>query len=305
MHKGFVITSAPYLQPCYRINPFRTSNLSVNRIIEPDESAERYLDSRFGKGRYLLTSSGKGALEFSLGELYLKRDDVVTIMTTSGNYYVSSCVTDEISKFCSWSRKIEKKTKAIIVIHEFGFPFQDLERLANHGIPLIEDCAHAFVSQNREGSVGKVGNFVVYSIPKFFPCQFGGVVVSKKGLHANPVLTETEQEYIKAVLSCHLTGIDEIVRKRTENFRYLEKNLGEIGLYPRFVLDGLCCPSVYMFRAPGIDLPGLKVFMQAHGVESSVFYGEEAFFVPVNQALQTGDLDYFICLVDFFMRAGN
>ncbi len=83
MHKGFVITSAPYLQPCYRINPFRTSNLSVNRIIEPDESAERYLDSRFGKGRYLLTSSGKGALEFSLGELYLKRDDVVTIMTTS------------------------------------------------------------------------------------------------------------------------------------------------------------------------------------------------------------------------------
>ena len=41
------------------------------------------------------------------------------------------------------------------------------------------------------------------------------------------------------------------------------------------------------------NLDALKVFMWGHGVESSVFYGEQAFFLPVHARLGADDLDYF------------
>ena len=38
-----------------------------------------------------------------------------------------------------------------------------------------------------------------------------------------------------------------------------------------------------------------------HGIECSVFYGEEAFFIPVHQHLSEIDLDYFYAVfLDFF-----
>ena len=45
-----------------------------------------------------------------------------------------------------------------------------------------------------------------------------------------------------------------------------------------------------MFQtSAGVDLPALKTFAQQHGIESSVFYGEQAFFVPVHERLAPTD----------------
>ena len=57
-----------------------------------------------------------------------------------------------------------------------------------------------------------------------------------------------------------------------------------------------------MFQTPAdVDLPALKTFVQEHGIESSVFYGEQAFFVPVHDRLAPADLDYFGQVVSAFL----
>ena len=42
--------------------------------------------------------------------------------------------------------------------------------------------------------------------------------------------------------------------------------------------------------------------MNNHGIQSSVFYGEQAYFIPCHQHLSTDDLDYFIAVIKSFIN---
>jgi hypothetical protein len=59
-----------------------------------------------------------------------------------------------------------------------------------------------------------------------------------------------------------------------------------------------------MFRTDlhSLDLPELKKHLYAHGIQCSVFYGEEAFFIPVHQALSEQDMDYFVEVFKSFIQ---
>jgi hypothetical protein len=298
---NFVVVEDKFLQPSYRISPFRTQDVSGNRNLPKCSSIDTFLAERFGDDCFTYTRSGRAALNKALSFLDLRPNDVVTILTTSGNYYISGCVTSEIEKYCGWSRQFEKNTKVILVNHEFGFPYEGLLGLKGYGLPIIEDCAHSFFSQNSDNSVGAVGDYVVYSLPKFFPLQFGGLLRTSR-FHTGEELLEAELAYIKAVLSSHVESIEQIKLKRVSNWKYLEEKLSKMGFEARFRLEPYHCPGVYMFTAPGVDLNGLKAFMQYHGVECSVFYGEESFFIPVHQNLDLGDLDYICLLIEVFLQ---
>jgi dTDP-4-amino-4,6-dideoxygalactose transaminase len=78
--------------------------------------------------------------------------------------------------------------RAVMVTHYFGFP-QPLRTLrevcTRHGVWLVEDCAHAFFSDNEEGDLGRVGDAAVYSMRKTLPLPNGGAFVLN-----NPVLRQ-------------------------------------------------------------------------------------------------------------------
>jgi len=78
----------------------------------------------------------------------LIKKDLITILTTSGNFYISSYVTNEIEKFFNWNRKISSKTKLIIVNYEFGYPYKNLIDLKKYNIAIIEDFAREHYSEN-------------------------------------------------------------------------------------------------------------------------------------------------------------
>jgi dTDP-4-amino-4,6-dideoxygalactose transaminase len=78
---------------------------------------------------------------------------------------------------------VTEKTRAIIVVH-FGGPMADMEALGGiankHGIPLIEDAAHAHGSEwngNRAGSIGIAGSFS-FQNGKVMTAGEGGILVS-------------------------------------------------------------------------------------------------------------------------------
>lgn len=54
-------------------------------------------------------------------------------------------MTKTIEKICKWNRKLTSETKVILVNHEFGFPYKNIEEIVQLGIPIIEDCCTTLV----------------------------------------------------------------------------------------------------------------------------------------------------------------
>lgn len=304
----FVINPDKYSLPTYRIGPFRTQDVGFNHQLPVRSDIDQYLEKRFANQQVAYTVNGRSAIHEALAYYNLQPDDVVTILTTTENFYISSCVTSEIEKFCRWSRKLETGTKVIFVNHEFGYPYKNLAALRSHGLPIIEDCCTTFFTEDKQTPMGAVGDFIVYSFPKFFPIQVGGLLVSnlKTPLHT-PVVPTAELQYYKNVLSHYITNTDEILKARRQCYELLRSSLQELHLFERFPLTEGVVPSVFMFKKGDvkIDLPELKTYLWAHGIQCSVFYGEESFFIPAHQALTERDILYFKEVIKSFIDCSN
>jgi hypothetical protein len=296
----FVLNPDPYSLPSYRIGPFQTRDVSLNHRLPESVLIDDYLKTRFDKRGFLYTDNGRRAINIALSYYDLKRDDVVTILTSSGNFYVSGCVTKEIEKFCKWSRELLPETKVILVNHEFGYPYPELHKLKDLRLPIIEDCAGSFFSEDIFNNIGNIGDFVIYSFPKMFPLQIGGLLVSNihDSLESMSIYRINEEllKHIRNVLSVYIKDKEAIIQQRMFNYRFLRSQFELLGVKERFDLIEGVVPAVFMFRTGNLklNLPELKIHFYSHGIQCSVFYGEDAFFIPVHQSLTEEDLNYFI-----------
>ena len=87
-------------------------------------------------------------------------------------------------------RRIDRSTRAVLVIHYFGLPQPMSGLLAlcrERGLRLIEDCAHVLpVRPPAEGGLGSFGDVSVFSWRKFLPIDDGGrLVVNDPALAAS------------------------------------------------------------------------------------------------------------------------
>jgi dTDP-4-amino-4,6-dideoxygalactose transaminase len=82
--------------------------------------------------------------------------------------------------FADLEAKIDKQTRAMLVIHYFGFPqaVRQIQQLCqDHRIYLIEDCAHVLSGEVVEGALGSFGDVSIFSWRKFLPIYDGGYLV--------------------------------------------------------------------------------------------------------------------------------
>jgi dTDP-4-amino-4,6-dideoxygalactose transaminase len=301
---GYIINPEPQLLPAYRISPFGNQDAHRNRSAGNPMMTDAFISALFNNDPWKYTASGREALGLALKAIGLQSKDVVTILTTTGNFYISGCVTREIEKVCRWSREFLPETKTILVNHEFGFPFEALREVKKYGLPVIEDCAHSFASQNEEQTMGRIGEYVIYSLPKYFPVQVGGILRMRSD--AEPIQYEEDNEfagYLRNALSHYLDSYDDIARLRRANFTYYSELFGRAGLETRFIPGKHTVPGVYMFRLrKGDDADALKQHLWRNGVESSVFYTENTVFIPVHHNLQQEDMEYIYRIITFFLK---
>jgi dTDP-4-amino-4,6-dideoxygalactose transaminase len=301
--KGQIINPENFRIPSYFISPFSTEQLAIlDKInyIKDENRMFKTIQEKFGDCEFTL--SGKSAISKALSFYNLKNIDEVYIVTTTGNKYVSTCVTNEIEKHCKWSRELSEKTKLIFVIHEFGMIYKNMEQLIKLNIPIIEDLAMSLFSSDTVNQAGKYGDFTIYSLPKFFPLQYGGVLRYNKEVNKLSIdNSQSYQESLKKAVSYLLNQEIQIKLKRKNNYDYFKNKLIDLDIKTRLNLSESETPSVFMFSSDVIDLDNLKIFMQKNGVECSVFYGEKSFFLPVHQNLKKFDLDYIINLIKYFI----
>ena len=142
-------------------------------------------------GHAAAVSSGTAALYLALVSLGIKRGDEVISPT-----YVCSAVLNAIFmararpvlidienlnlSYSETAKKVNKRTKAIIITHTFGYP-ADMNKFLNLGIPLIEDCAQALGSKFHNKYAGTFGDIAIFSFyaSKMMTTGYGGMVFSK------------------------------------------------------------------------------------------------------------------------------
>lgn len=298
VYNSNIIEPSEELIPVVRIAPFNNKYLYRKKASkEQIQKCEQYLKNRFGS--YTILPKVRNCIEECIKYYNLKSEDVITILTSSGNPYVSSCVTRPMEKYCKWSREIGPETKVIFVNHEFGYPFKNWDSIKNLGIPIIEDCAYAYGTEDSD--MGKYGDFVLYSLPKFFPMQMGAIM--KTNVPCNIMEDMKVREYVLNSLSQEYCNEDLIKKKRISNYNYLTKKLGAIGIKPFFGRNEGEIPGTFIFTWDReVDYPTLRKYMETNGVECSVFYGRDAFFIPMNHNLRRKDLDYMIDLLNYYFQ---
>lgn len=295
IYNGIIIDPSEFLMPKIRVSPLDQSALVCPISHNEDNVLPKI--KNFHDKHVTIGIKARQLIEFALSQCNLKPDDTVTILTTSGNLYVSNCITKEVEKFCKWSRLLSDKTKAIIVNHEFGYAYPDVKSLLQYNVPIIEDCAQSFLTEAND--IGKYGDFAIYSLPKTFPMQIGAVIASKKPV--NYLIDKEKLDYIKTKLRQHADCVDEIRKKRLTNYHYLRDNLQPIGVTPFFELKEETVPGVFLCQwLECINYQKLKDFLTNNGVECSVFYGKNAFFIPLHHNLTKSELDYMILLIHYF-----
>jgi perosamine synthetase len=307
LRDGFVINPDNFWKPAYRISPYSTYYVQVNKRIIDRGIVDYTAVIDFFGGNFFPTLNGRSAIALALQQYNLDPHDEVLIITTSGNRYISSCVTNEVEKICKWSMKMSDQTKLIFVNHEFGYCYQELEGLSKYNLPIIEDMALSFASVDKNGKAGRMGDFVIYSLPKFFPLSFGGVLkcnnLSK--LKYPPKTDAQLEKYFFTLMTNYLLEVQTIKKSRLDNFDYLQRKFRNLDFEPFFEATTSDIPGVFLFKVKDIDTNDFKKFMLNNGIESSVFYGENAFFVPVHQGLRQEDMDFFYSLALYFMENGN
>lgn len=305
-YKGFIIDPEPFRNPCYYLSPFHAGFIEENRRIIQQQTIDEHLLCKFFGTHHYFKRSGKECIFQALCQYKLQPSDEVLIVTTTQNKYISSCVTRQIERICRWSRSMSDHTRIIFINHEFGYTCKEVEQYKIYGLPIIEDMAYSLFS-GRDTLAGSHGDFTIYSLPKMFPVQIGGVLrVNNSAVFQHvPVAETATHQALRSLASYYLQEADNNIAARLQNDAYFRKSIGIIGGTPRFESLPGQVPGAFLFHLPKTDLDALKLFLQRNGIECSVFYGEDCFYLPLHQKLKDSDINFFILLIEYFRQHEN
>ena len=262
-------------------------------------SVEDYFENFFGR-QVVVTPNGTTAISVILNSLDLNPDDEVYIATSFDKPNVSSCVTCTIFNFCRPSRALTDKTKAIFVIHEFGVPhpwIDDLATIAKQKcIPLIEDCAHTLDSRRNGKMVGSIGDYVIYSLPKIFPVQYGGLLIGENLTYKPTAVQKRIIDEIRCVLPTYMGSIKEYSDKKRANFRSLQGKFETILLKPLYEVNEDISPSFFFPLVTEKFEAVIDKALQS-GVDCGLWHGTNIVVLPAHQFLEEEHLERIFELV--------
>lgn len=121
--------------------------------------------------------------------------------------------------------KLTINTKVILVTHYFGFP-QKIKKIKDlcqqKKIYLIEDCAHAFLSNTDDVNLGSYGDVSIFSFRKSIPVPDGGLLLINNEKLTLRYEQQKPNEFVTNYICAdrHLEGIDNYAYKLFYTIKY-------------------------------------------------------------------------------------
>jgi perosamine synthetase len=177
--------------------------------------AEEIISEYFEGVETITYDSGRSALFFALQAFGIEEGDEVLVQAftcvvvinaikwTGATPVYVDILPDTLNMDETDARKkVNPKTKAIIIQHTFGLPadLESLLRLAEeHNLKTIEDCAHSLGAKYKGKFTGTFANIGMLSFggEKVISCVRGGALITKNPLLANK-LREVQKRLPKA-----------------------------------------------------------------------------------------------------------
>ncbi|MCP4366405.1 MAG: DegT/DnrJ/EryC1/StrS family aminotransferase [Planctomycetes bacterium] len=238
----------------------RSGHIAQGPLVEEFEDSFKKL---LGVESAVATNSGSSALHLSLLALGVGKGDQVILPS-----YACAAVLNAVSyvraeaRLCDISeedlnlrasdvkKEVNKRTKAIVLVHTFGQP-ADVEGFLELGIPIIEDCAQSLGARSSGKSVGSFGTLSIFSFyaTKMITAGYGGMVTSNSRDLAEKVRDLREfderQEYkvrynykmsdIEASLGLSQIGkLDAFITKRKEIAQLYDETFSRYGMEPAY-----------------------------------------------------------------------
>lgn len=241
----------------------------------------------------MITISGRAAIGLALDAIVTSPNFLVSILTPSNSGYVSGCVTAEISKRCKYVFGEDKNADAYFIIHEFGRHMQPSFKVLNSGKPIIEDCAYACVASSFSPEFGRIGNYIIYSLPKAFEIQYGGMLfVRNRELPQSPDISKSST-YLLSRLIGFMKNLHQFNRKRLDVYFKMQELARIYGFKEVLKYNGIGVPHSFIIQAnEKINSQHLKIVLNDKGIESSFFFGNDAYFLPCHYNLSTEEIEY-------------
>jgi len=115
-----------------------------------------------------------------LAPAYNCGSEIDALKSSGTNVVLYKVNTDAQTDLSDLRQRISQRTRAIYVIHYFGFaqPVEEIRKICEEeGIYLIEDCALSLFSYDETNKLGSVGDISVFNFPKALPVPDGGAMV--------------------------------------------------------------------------------------------------------------------------------
>lgn len=128
--------------------------------------------------RIIPFSCARAAMVFGLRALGIGRMDEILVPP-----WLGQCVLSALSRAAFPTMTPSRRTKAIFVFHQFGYPqrLEEIDKVASeNGWIILNDCANTIFSEYRGGRVTDWGDFSVFSFSKLYPCTLGGALASSR-----------------------------------------------------------------------------------------------------------------------------
>ncbi|MBL8028374.1 MAG: aminotransferase class I/II-fold pyridoxal phosphate-dependent enzyme, partial [Fibrobacteres bacterium] len=175
----------------------RITNISgiTPELLRPIDGDLNSTPSWLNFGRAELFLRGKSALYYGFSSLGLKPGDEVLVpaficktvtepLQRAGAVVIFFNVSRDFSiDWTSVEQLVSKKTKALVMYHFLGLPFniREAEQFCKrHRIRFIEDAAHGLFSSVDGRPAGSIGDSAILSLRKCIPMSFGAALIVNK-----------------------------------------------------------------------------------------------------------------------------
>tara|TARA_B100001063_G_C16774612_1_gene564191 strand:+ start:4395 stop:5510 length:1116 start_codon:yes stop_codon:yes gene_type:complete len=266
---------------------------------------KKYVGTKYAVG----VGSGTDALFLTLKYLNLKPDDEVI---TVSNSYLSTVSTiylagakaklvdvnydDYQISLDKIKEKVNKKTKAIVVVHLCGIPcdINKILKFANKKkITVIEDCAQAIgasINKKKVGSFAFSGCFSLHPLKNLNAMGDGGIITTNKKKFYEWLIRARNNghssrddcafwshnmrldELQSIFLNVKLKKYNQVIKKRNNNVKLYKKILKNLVEYPVVKINNLAVYQTFIIKIKNKKRDMLQKFLLGKGFETKIHY---------------------------------